>query len=127
MDLVSLRRQHILWTIQQNPVTITIQRTEKKDMGGYFGEAKSTHGPYTVRVFRKGYAFPKEVSTLAGTKQTDGGWGLVTDWNADIKASSNILDEFDVPDLGHFIIVAVYPQIVQGEIVGYQADLEKVS
>jgi len=127
MDLVSLRRQHILWAIQQNPTTITIQRTEKKDVGGYFDEVQSTHGPYTVRIFQKGYAFPKETSTLAGTKQTDGGWGLIADWNADIKASAQCSDEFDVANLGHFRVVAVYPQIVQGEIVGYQADLEKVS
>ncbi|WP_238524580.1 hypothetical protein [Caldicellulosiruptor hydrothermalis] len=95
-------------------------------MVGYFEEVKSTRGPYTVRIFQKGYAFPKEVSTLAGTKQTDGGWGLITDWNTDIKATSNCSDEFDVPNLGHFRVVAVYPQIVQGQIVGYQADLEKV-
>ena len=127
MGFVALRRQNILWAIQQNPGAITIQRTEKVDMGGYFDEVKSTKGPFTVRIFQKDYTFPKEASTLAGTKQIDGGWGLIADWDADIKASSNILDEFDVPDLGHFIIVAVYPQIVQGEIVGYWADLEKVS
>jgi len=127
MDLVSLRRQNILWAIQQNPTEITIQRTEKVDMGGYFDEQTSTLNPFTVRIFQRGSRIPQEVSTLAGTKQVDKGWGMLADYQTDIKAGPNVLDEFDVPDLGHFQVVAVYPQVVQGEIVGYQADLEKVS
>lgn len=127
MDLVALRRQHITWTIQQNPVEITIQRTEKVDMGGYFDEVESEHGPYTVRIFQKGSRIPQEVSTLAGTKQVEAAWGLLADHEAEIKAGTNVLDEFEVTDLGKFQVLAVYPQIVQGQIVGYQADLEKVS
>ena len=127
MDLVALRRQHTKWAIQQNPVEITIQRTEKVDMGGYFDEVESEHGPYTVRIFQKGSRIPQEVSTLAGTKQVEAAWGLLADHEAEIKAGTNVLDEFEVTDLGKFQVLAVYPQIVQGQIVGYQADLEKVS
>ena len=127
MDLVSLRRQHVAWAIQQNPVTITVQRTEKVDMGGYFGEVTSQRGPYTIRIFQQGMGIPQEVASLAGTKQVDKGWGLLADYNADFRAGPNVKDEFDVPGLGHFLVIAVYPQMVQGQIVGYQADLEKVS
>jgi len=127
MDLVALRRQHVAWAIQQNPVEIIIQRTEKVDMGGYFDEVESEHGPYTVRIFQKGSRIPQEVSTLAGTKQVEAAWGLLADHEAEIKAGTNVLDEFEVTDLGKFQVLAVYPQIVQGQIVGYQADLEKVS
>ncbi len=127
MDLVSLRRRHISWAIQQNPVEITIQRTEKVDKGGYFDEIESEHGYYTVRVFQKGSRIPQEVSTLAGTKQVEAAWGLLADHEADIKAGANVLDEFEVPGMGKFQVLAVYPQIVQGQVVGYQADLEKVS
>jgi len=52
---------------------------------------------------------------------------LLADHEAEIKAGTNVLDEFEVTDLGKFQVLAVYPQIVQGQIVGYQADLEKVS
>jgi len=127
MDIVTLRRQHTKWAIQQNPVEIIIQRTEKVDMGGYFDEVESEHGPYTVRIFQKGSRIPQEVSTLAGTKQVEAAWGLLADHEAEIKAGTNVLDEFEVTDLGKFQVLAVYPQIVQGQIVGYQADLEKVS
>mgnify|MGYP000848409065 FL=1 len=127
MDLVALRRQHTKWAIEQNPVEIIIQRTEKVDKGGYFEEIESEHGPYTVRIFQRGMQIPMEISTLGGTKQTDRGWGLLTGHEAEIKAGTNVLDEFEVDGLGKFQVLAVYPQIIQGQVVGYQADLEKVS
>ena len=127
MDLVALRRQHTKWAIEQNPVEIIIQRTEKMDKGGYFEEIESEHGPYTVRIFQRGMQISIEISTLGGTKQTDRGWGLLAGHEAEIKAGANALDEFEVDGLGKFQVLAVYPQIIQGQVVGYQADLEKVS
>ncbi|AEE95780.1 hypothetical protein [Mahella australiensis] len=126
MDLVNIRRQHVTWAIEQNPTVITIKRTEKIDAGGYFEEVISNIGPVTVRIFQAGTSIPQDISTLAGTKQIDKSYGLLAGYSADIKACPNVLDEFDAP-AGHFIIKAVYPQYVQGQIAGYQADLEKVS
>jgi len=127
MNPVDFRRQNILWAIQQNPVEITIKRTTKVDAGGYLDEVQSEHGPYVVRIFQKGSKIPQEVSTLAGIKQVEAAWGLLADYETEIKAGANVLDEFEVAGLGKFQVVAVYPQIVQGEVIGYQADLEKVS
>ena len=127
MDLVTLRRQHVAWAIQQNPVEIIIQRTEKIDMGGYFEEKESEVGPLVVRIYQYGTWIPQEVSTLAGTKQIDRTWGMLADWQVDIKAGPNVLDEFDVPGVGRFQTLEVYPQVVKGELVGYQVALEKVS
>lgn len=127
MDLVALRRQHTKWAIEQNPTTITIHRTEKIDAGGYFEEIESEVGPFTVRIYQYGTWVPQEVSTLAGTKQVDRTWGMLMDYEADVKAGSNVLDEFEVPGLGKFQVLGVYPQVVKGELVGYQVALEKVS
>ncbi len=127
MDLVSLRRQHTKWAIQQNSTTITINRTEKIDAGGYFDEVHSEVGPFTVRIYQYGTWVPQEVSTLAGTKQVDRTWGMLMDYEADVKAGSNVLDEFEVPGLGKFQVLEVYPQVVKDELVGYQVTLEKVS
>jgi len=127
MDMVALRRKHTGWVIQQNPTTITINRTEKIDKGGYFEETKTEVGPFVVRLYQQGSGVPQEVSTLAGTKQVDGAWGMLADWQADIKAGPNVLDEFDVPGVGRFQTLEVYPQVVKGELVGYQVALEKVS
>ena len=127
MDLVALRRQHTKWTIRQNPTTITIHRTEKIDMGGYFEEVESEVGPFVVRIYGYGTWLPQEVSTLAGTKQVDKTWGMLVDWQADIKAGPNVLDEFEVLGMGRFQVLEVYPQMVNGELVGYQVALEKVN
>jgi len=127
MDLVNLRRQHVAWAIQQNPMTIIVQRTEKVDVGGYFDEVTSQHGPYTVRIFQKGSGIPQEISILAGTKQVETAWGLLADHQADLQAGPNVKDEFDVPDLGHFVVIAVFPQKISEQTVGYQVNLEKVS
>jgi hypothetical protein len=127
MDIVTLRRQHTKWAIEQNPTTITIHRTEKIDTGGYFEEIESEVGPFVVRIYQYGTWAPQEVSTLAGTKQVDRTWGMLMDYEADVKAGSNVLDEFEVPGLGKFQVLEVYPQKVKGEIVGYQVTLEKVS
>lgn len=127
MDIVTLRRQHTKWAIEQNPTTITIHRTEKIDTGGYFEEIESEVGPFVVRIYQYGTWAPQEVSTLAGTKQVDRTWGMLMDYEADVKAGSNVLDEFEVPGLGRFRVLEVYPQKVKGEIVGYQVILEKVS
>jgi len=127
MDIVTLRRQHTKWAIQQNPTTITIHRTEKIDAGGYFDEIESEVGPFTVRIYQYGTWVPQEVSTLAGMKQVDRTWGMLMDYEADVKAGPNVLDEFEVPGMGRFQVLEVYPQVVKGELVGYQVTLEKVS
>ncbi|NPV30637.1 MAG: hypothetical protein HPY58_13520 [Firmicutes bacterium] len=127
MDLVSLRRQHISWVIQQNPTQVTINRTEKVPQDGGFAEVTSTKGPFTVRIFPAGSRSPGLVSDLPGRKLEDDTWGLLADYTADIQAGPNVVDEFDAPGLGHFRVTAVYPQVVQGQLVGYQADLKKVS
>lgn len=127
MDLVTLRRRHTKWAIEQNPTTITIKRTEKIDAGGYFEETHTEIGPFTVRIYQYGTWVPQDVSTLAGTKQVDRTWGMLMDHEADVKAGPNVLDEFEVPGMGRFQVLEVYPQVVRGELVGYQVTLEKVS
>jgi len=127
MDLVALRRQHTKWAIQQNPTTIIIHRTEKIDIGGYFEEVESEVGPFVVRIYQYGTWTPQEVSTLAGTKQVNRTWGMLMDYEADVKAGPNVLDEFEVPGLGKFQVLEVYPQKVKDKIVGYQVALVKVS
>ena len=126
MDNITRRRQQIQWAIAQNPVTVTIHRTEKIETEGHFEEIKTQAGPFSVRIFPKGQRYPKEVSDIAGTKQIDEGWGLLADYQADIKAGPNVLDEFEVSGLGSFKITAIHPQMVMGQIAGYQADIEKV-
>ena len=126
-DLVTLRRNNALWAISQNPVTITIARTEKTETEGHFAENTSQVGPFTVRVFQANEQDVKTDTHLVGTKMIDAGWGLLADWQADLRAGPNVRDEFEVQGLGLFVIKAVYPQVIQGQVVGCQAILERVS
>jgi hypothetical protein len=126
MDLAAARKRHIQWSIAQNPVIITIIRAEKIRSGGGFAEQVSSVGPLTVRIFTQGSG-QQDVSGVAGKMQTDTVYGLLADHAADLKVGPNVTDKFETPGLGAFVIRAVYPQVVGGVVVGYQADLERVS
>jgi len=126
-DLVTMRRNNTIWSISQNPVTIIITRTEKIATEGRFAENTSQVGPLTVRIFQAGEGEKARTeSQLAGIKGIESGWGLLADWQADLRTGPNVRDEFEVPGLGLFVVKAVYPQKSQGQLVGYQAELEKV-
>lgn len=127
MSIVSLRRQMTAFSIAQNPTVITLNRTEKVRQGGGFTETKTTAGPFTVRIFQAKDVELDTVSELAGTKHQAADFGLLADYQADIKAGPNVTDEFDVPGLGHFVVRKVNPQMAKGEVVGYQATLERIS
>ena len=126
-DLVTMRRNNTIWSISQDPVTIIITRTEKIATEGRFAENTSQVGPLTVRIFQAGEGEKARTeSQLAGIKGIESGWGLLADWQADLRTGPNVRDEFEVPGLGLFVVKAVYPQKSQGQLVGYQAELEKV-
>lgn len=123
--MAELRRRHIAWNICQNPTEITIHRVEKiRDRGG-FEERETTIPPITVRIFITRSQIPQTVSILSGTKQTDVVYSLLADEHADIRADTQTTDTF-ITNGQRFEVIAVHPQVVAGETVGYQADLERV-
>lgn len=120
-----MRRDHTRWSIQQNPTSITIQRTERKDAGGYFDEDITNLSPQTVRVFSSKSSTNQTVTSLAGEKQVDRHFGLLADYKADIKADTHTKDEFEIDGMS-FIVKAVYPQMINSKLTGYQCELERV-
>ena len=124
-NIVAMRRKHTQWSINQNPVTVTVKRREKVNMGGYMDEIQSIAGPFIVRVFTSGGS-PQEISTLAGQKQVDRHFSLLADYQTDIRAGTLVTDEFEANGM-MFQVKAIYPQTVAGEIVGYQGELERVT
>ena len=125
MNFADVRRKQIKWAIQQNPVEITIKRIEKVRSGGAYQEVESDKGPFTVRIYSKRTLMPQEISTYVGKKQVDTNYGMLADEDADIKAGPNVIDSFEAYGQT-FQVVDVRPQVCQGEIVGYQAALERV-
>jgi len=118
-------RDNVIWAINQNPVTITITRKEKIKTEGHFIENISQFSPLTVRIFQMSRNIKIE-SQIIGTREIDTGWGLLADWQADLRAGPNVQDEFEVPGMGYFVIKAVYPQKIHGQIIGYQAELRRI-
>lgn len=125
ISLIEMRRKHTKWSIEQNPVEIVIKRTEKKDMGGFFEDLEETLPPQTVRIFSSKANSRQTITTLAGQKQVDRYFGLLADFEADIKADTHTKDEFEAHGM-HFVVKAVFPQTINGEIVGYHCELERV-
>jgi len=124
MQLVELRRKNTLFNINQNPAEIMINRTEKIKMGSYYDDIESVAGPFIVRIFSVGGA-TQEISTLAGQKQVDRHFGLLADYQADIRAGTHVSDEFEAMGM-RFLVKAIYPQTISGQIVGYQGEIERV-
>jgi hypothetical protein len=123
MDMIARRKADIARSIAANPTAITISRTQKVASGGGFKETTSTVGPYTVRIYQNSGQKASTESKTAGTEQTNSGWGLLANAEADIKAEETVKDVFDVAGLGRFTVVRVTPQIISGTTVGYQAEL----
>ena len=120
-------REAVRRVIAENPTEITVQRKEKVEQDGGFVEQENAVGPFTVRIFQKeSSALPQTVSTLAGTAQVDTRWGLLADHTADIRAGSNVVDEFEAAGQ-RFRIIAVYPHILGDQIISYIADLERMN
>lgn len=124
--LVELRRKHTKWSIEQNPTEILIKRTEKVRKGGYIDETESDVGPFVVRIFSSNSNYPQSVTTLAGEKQIDRHFGLLADYETDIRAGTDVKDEFEAYGM-KFVVKAVYPQRIANEVVGYQCELERVN
>lgn len=127
MSLLTTRRKMLAFSIQQNPTTIAINRTEKVRQGGGFSENKTALDPITVRIFQQRDNDIKVVSDMPGIKEKAFDFGLLADHAADIRDGPNTRDEFDVAGLGHFVVTSVTKLLQGGEVVGYQVDLEKVS
>jgi hypothetical protein len=125
-DIVKERREQTLWNIRQSPVEITITRTTKVPYKGGHRDETAEIGPLTVRIYSNSRREPRLQSERQGTRITDGNWGMLTDWRADIQSGSDVLDEFEMA-LGRFRVFRVKPQMCGSEVVGYQCDLERVS
>lgn len=97
MNFAEQRKKDVAFTISQNPVEITIERTTKTASGGGRKVEKSTLGPFTVRIFQQG---GKQITvstsaSTAGTRQDAPMWAFLADENADIQCTSTITDEFE--------------------------------
>lgn len=126
MITVEKRKKDINWCIAQNPIQIKIKQTNKTIVDGHLAKTNGDK-TLTVRIFpQKTYDSSITVSSnTIGTSYQNTAYGMLANSEADLDISSKDSIEFDCM-YGHMKIKNVYPQIINGEICGYDCGLEKV-
>jgi len=119
------RKQDIINTINENPIEITINVTTRKVVDGAWKPVKDTK-TLTVRIFYQKSPEVITISDIKGTADTTKKYGMLADHTANLKDVSDEKIVFD-SIYGKMEIIAIYPQIVKGEICGYQCELKRVS
>lgn len=128
MNFAEQRKKDVAFTISQNPVEITIERTTKTASGGGRKVEKTTLGPFTVRIFQQG---GKQITvntsaSTAGTRQDAPMWAFLADESADIQCTSTITDEFEA--FGQrFRVTAANARYCQGIKTSTDGNLKVVS
>lgn len=120
------RKKDISWSISRNPTEISFTKTVKRVVDGHFAETTDTV-TIKVRIFpQKNPDSSINISTgTVGTSYQHTAYGMLADSEAELDINSKDSIKFDCP-YGHMKIKNVYPQIVNGEICGYDCGLEKV-
>lgn len=119
------RRQDIINTINENPVEITIKTITRKVVDGAWKTGDETK-TLTVRIFQQKNPEIAVISDIKGTADTTKKYGMLADYQANLNDISEEKIVFD-SIYGKMEVLATYPQIVKGEICGYQCDLKRVS
>ncbi len=119
------RKQDIINTINENPIEITINVTTRKVVDGAWKTEKGTK-VLTVRIFQQKNPELAVISDIKGTADTTKKYGMLADHQANLNDVSEEKIVFDSV-YGKMEVLAIYPQIVKGEICGYQCDLKRVS
>lgn len=119
------RKQDIINTINENPIEITIKTITRKVVDGAWKTEKGTK-VLTVRIFQQKNPELAVISDIKGTADTTKKYGMLADHQANLNDVSEEKIVFDSV-YGKMEVLAIYPQIVKGEICGYQCDLKRVS
>ena len=118
------RKKDISRSINSNPTIITITNTEKIEVDGAYEEVE-TNQELIVRIYNQKKSEAKIKSDTIGTSSTNRIYGMLMDHTAKLNIDSRKNIHFNCI-YGTLKIVDIYPQIVKGEICGYQCDLERV-
>ena len=122
------RKADVAFSIAENPVEITIERTEKRPKGGGREIVNSTAGPFVIRIFaQKGKSIGVTVlATTPGIRQEDRTYAFLAEADADIQCSPGVQDEFMAYGM-RFRVTDVVRRYWMGELTSIDGLLEEVS
>lgn len=118
------RKVDILKSISINPIEIKIKQVVKVLKDGYFDEEEK-ETKLIVRIYHQKHPEMITSSNTIGTSYSTRRYGMLVDHTAILEVDSKNAIEFDCL-YGHMEITAVYPQIIKGDLCGYQCDLERI-
>lgn len=119
------RKQDVLNTISYNPTEISIDIKIRKIVNGAWKVEEGTK-TLTVRIFQQKSPEVIAISDIKGTADTTKKYGMLADHTAGLIDTSDEKLVFNSV-YGRMEVLAIYPQIVKGEVCGYQCDLKRVS
>lgn len=119
------RKQDITNTINENPTEITFSINTRAIVNGAW-KVSNEIKTFIVRIFQQNNPEVAVISDIKGTADTTKKYGMLADYLANFKDVSEEKIVFDSA-YGKMEVLAIYPQIVKGEICGYQCDLKRVS
>ncbi len=120
-------RERQLDIINDNPITITINRTTKTYTGGAWEESTTTLDAQTVRLYTKG-----TISEITSTDIAESGWTQVTilkmlaPYDADVKRKTAYNTDRFTAYGRNYEIIDVMDFRVDGEIVFKQCQIREV-
>ncbi|EAA0008363.1 TPA: hypothetical protein ACMVTQ_003556 [Clostridioides difficile] len=121
---IDRRRKDIIRTINMNPTNITITSIKKTEIDGAFEETE-TEIKCVVRIFNEKTAEKQTSSEKQGTFSSIRTYGMLVSNDVILEVNSRDSLEFECI-YGRMKIVNIYPQIVKGELCGYQCSLERI-
>lgn len=130
-----LRRAHQN-LIADNPVEITIERVTRIREGGGWREVPTTVGTFIGRIYQEntGSRIDDDTVTTAGIRREDARWGLLAPTTmtnpGDVVIATDLRSDPQQRDtittaLGTFEVTEVYPRQDNGEVWGWQANLQR--
>ena len=127
-DFAEQRKMDVAFSIAENPVEVTIDRTEKRPKGGGREIVKTTVGPFTIRIFaQKGKSIGVvTLATTPGIRQEDRTYAFLAAADADIQCSPAVQDEFTADGM-RFRVTTVMRRYWNGELTNIDGTLEEVS
>lgn len=119
------RKADIIKSISRNPTEIKIKQVVKTVEDGCF-KVEEIESILTVRIYQQQKSNIQISSNTIGTMYKSKSYGMLADCEANLEVNPKSTIEFD-SRYGHMKIIAVYPQVIKGELCGYQVDLEKIN
>lgn len=119
------RKQDIINSIEDNPTEITINVSTRRIVNGAWKVDKGDRA-LRVRIFQQKNPEVTVISDVKGTADTSKKYGMLADYLAELNDLSEEKIVFTSP-YGNMELLAVYPQIIKGEVCGYQCELKRVS